>query len=258
MQTALQTITKIIYAVGCDEFPSIAARALCDFTSFELATIVVHRRNTRPSLLFDNFACTGNRQGLRNYVSITHRLNPVLKRRGNLGAVRASDYKVTPAHNPQTLPYFRKASEEELGFLTIGWPAGLEELGLYFEGCNGRVEFCVYRQRAHTPASDKTLRQLNALCGPISAAFSRHDYLTRASAPAAGFSPRQTQVVELMLLGYSTEAMALRLQLSRYTVKDYRKQIFRKLGISSLAELFALSLRSSQVSPLRGDVPLQQ
>ena len=256
MQTALQTITKIIYAVGCDEFPSIAARALCDFASFELATIVVHRRNTKPSLLFDNFACTGSRQGLRNYLSITHRLNPVLKRPGTLGAVRASDYTVTPALNPQTLPYFRKASEEELGFLTIGWPAGLEELGLYFEACNGRVEFCVYRQRACSPASDKTLHQLNALCGPISAAFGCHHFLTRASAPAAGLSPRETQVVELMLLGYGTEAIALRLQLSRYTVKDYRKQIFRKLGISSLAELFALSLRSLQISPLRGGVPL--
>jgi len=46
-------------------------------------------------------------------------------------------------------------------------------------------------------------------------------------------------VCDLMLLGCSSEAIALRLNISRYTVKDHRKHIFRKLQIGSLAELFA-------------------
>ena len=53
-------------------------------------------------------------------------------------------------------------------------------------------------------------------------------------------SPREREITELLLIGCSSEAIALRLGISRYTVKDYRKQIFRKLGIGSLAELFAL------------------
>jgi DNA-binding CsgD family transcriptional regulator len=253
MQTAFQTITQIIYAVGRDDFPSIAALSLCELTSFELATIIVHRHKTTPSLVFDNFASLGSRQGLDNYLSITHRLNPVLNRSGNLGAVRASSYKATPAPDSSTLRYFRKTSKEELGFLTIGWPAGMEEIGLYFEAFGGVVEFCVYRERSRTPAANQTLHELDSLCEPIAAAFSRHDALARAAAPAGSFSPRQMQVAELMLLGCSSEAIALRLEISRHTVKDYRKQIFRKLGISSLAELFALS-RCSSLSPLWGDV----
>jgi DNA-binding CsgD family transcriptional regulator len=43
------------------------------------------------------------------------------------------------------------------------------------------------------------------------------------------------------LIGCSSEAIALRLSISRHTVKDHRKQIFRKLGVGSLAELFALN-----------------
>jgi DNA-binding CsgD family transcriptional regulator len=58
-------------------------------------------------------------------------------------------------------------------------------------------------------------------------------------------SPREAQVAELMLAGCSSEAIALRLDISRYTVKDHRKRIFRKLGIASLAELFALHRRPS-------------
>jgi len=258
MQTAFQAITQIIHAVGRDDFPSIAARSLCELTSFELATIVVHRRKARPSLLFDNFACTGSRQGLQNYLSITYRLNPVLKRPGNLGAVRASDYKVTPMHDPRTQPYFRKTAQEELGFLTVGWPAYMEELGLYFEAFGGVVEFCIYRQRSGKPASNETLHALSLLCEPMAAAFNRHNALARASKQDGNLSPREVQVAELMLIGCNSEAIALRLQLSRHTVKDYRKQIFRKLGISSLAEFFALSRELQQTSPLRGDVPLRQ
>jgi DNA-binding CsgD family transcriptional regulator len=56
-------------------------------------------------------------------------------------------------------------------------------------------------------------------------------------------SPREAQIAELMLAGCSSEAIALRLDISRHTVKDHRKRIFRKLGIGSLAELFALHRR---------------
>lgn len=252
MQMAFQTMTQIIPAIGCDDFPSIAARALCELTSFELATIVVHRSNAAPSLVFDNFAPTG-RQGLENYLSTTHRLNPVLKHPGNLGAVRASDYKANPVSDRRTMPFFDKTAEEELGFLTVGWPAGMEELGLYFKAFGGLIEFCVYRKRSRTPAANETLQALSSLCPPMAAAFNRHEALTRVGMPGNTFSPREMQVVELMLHGCNSEAIALRLQISHYTVKDYRKQIFRKLDISSLAELFALSRHSPHIPPLWGD-----
>jgi DNA-binding CsgD family transcriptional regulator len=252
MQATFQAITQIIRAVGHDEFPSIAAHALCELTSFELATIVVHNRNARPSLVFDNFACPESRMGLQNYLSITHRINPVLQRFGKPGAVRASDYRSTPAPDLRTSPYVRKASAEELGFLTLGWPAGLEEIGLYFEGIGGIVEFCCYRERARTPAPGQTLHALNSLCEPVAAAFDRHDAITQIGTPFGGLSSRERQVTELMLQGCASEAIALRLQISCHTVRDYRKQIFRKLGISALAELFALARRPPPCPPTSG------
>jgi len=254
MQATFQAITQIIRAVGHDEFPSIAAHALCELTSFELATIVVHNRCARPSLVFDNFACSESRKGLQNYLSITHRINPVLQRFSKPGAVRASDYRSTPAPNLRTTPYIRKNSDEELGFLTLGWPAGLEEIGLYFERIGGIVEFCVYRERARTSAPVQTLHALGSLCEPVAAAFNRHDAITQSGIPFGGLSSRERQVAEQMLQGCTSEAIALRLQISCHTVKDYRKQIFRKLGISSLAELFAIALRPPPCPPHQGGV----
>jgi len=259
MQTAFQAITQIIHAVGRDDFAAVAARALCDLTCFELATIVVHRRKTAPSLLFDNFALMDARLGLQNYLSITHRLNPVLRGSGgNAGAVRASDYKATPLSDQRTAPYFNRTAQEELGFLTVGWPAGMEELGLYFEAMDGVVEFCVYRERSRKPAANETLSALNLLREPIAAAFSRHEAFTRSSVPASMLSPREAQVAELMLAGCSSEAIAMRLHISRHTVKDHRKQIFRRLGISSLAEFFALSQRASNPPLWRDVLPVQE
>jgi DNA-binding CsgD family transcriptional regulator len=245
MQTVFQTITQIIRAIGDDEFPTVAANALCCFSAFDLATIVVHRRNQNPTLMFDNFDSVGCRQGIQNYVSFTYSLNPVLKHQNSLGAVRVRDYKAKPQPDERTKSHFLTSPEEELGFRTIGWPARLEELGLYFNACGGVVELSIYRERARSPASHTTLSDLKKLCEPIAEAFGRHDTLAgtriaRRVPEAALLSPRERQIVDLLLIGCTSEAIALRLQISQHTVRDYRKHIFRKLRICSLAELFAL------------------
>lgn len=57
-----------------------------------------------------------------------------------------------------------------------------------------------------------------------------------------GLSPRQAEVALLILRGHSTVSIALRLELSPQTVKVFRKQLYRKCGISSQGELFSLIL----------------
>ena len=89
------------------------------------------------------------------------------------------------------------------------------------------------------------LVMLFALAAPAAAAPPPDHELTprvltgEGAALRACLSPRENQVCDLLLLGCSSDAIALRLGISRHTVKDHRKQIFRKLGIASLAELFA-------------------
>ncbi|ADV83582.1 LuxR C-terminal-related transcriptional regulator [Terriglobus saanensis] len=245
MQSVFQTITQVIGAIGDDEFPVVAANALCCFSGFDLATIVIHRFDETPRLVFDNFDSVDCRQGIENYISFTHRLNPVLKCRNSLGAVRVRDYKAIPQPDERTGSYFQLSPEEELGFRTIGWPTRLEELGLYFVACGGVVEFSIYRKLTRSLASNTKLADLETLCGPIAEAFSRHDALSGMRIAgrfpeAALLSSREQQIADLLLIGCTSEAIALRLEISRHTVRDYRKQIFRKLQICSLAELFAV------------------
>jgi DNA-binding CsgD family transcriptional regulator len=236
-------LSRIIGAVGAPEFPAVAARAVTQAMDFELATLVVHRPRSAPALLFDDFEAVDGQEGVRNYVAATHRLNPMLAAGAGEGAYRAGDFAIRPA--AAAAPADRlvvEAPDEELGFRTLGWPPGLEEIGLHFRGWGGLVELACYRPRRSRPTC--RLDELAALREPMAAAFQRHAELARpAAALAAALTAREREVVELLLIGCGSEAIALRLGIGRHTVKDHRKRIFRKLRIGSLAELFALHRR---------------
>ncbi|WP_299852276.1 helix-turn-helix transcriptional regulator [uncultured Roseovarius sp.] len=55
-------------------------------------------------------------------------------------------------------------------------------------------------------------------------------------------TPRQAQVALFILRGHSSVSISLRLKISEQTVKVFRKQLYRKCGISSQAELFSMMM----------------
>lgn len=55
---------------------------------------------------------------------------------------------------------------------------------------------------------------------------------------------REAAIVELVLQGHSSESIGLRLNISTGTVKVHRRNVYRKLGISSQFQLLALYLDS--------------
>lgn len=62
----------------------------------------------------------------------------------------------------------------------------------------------------------------------------------------AALTPREQQIVELILDGNGSQQIAVRLFISLGTVKNHRKSIYSKLGIHSQAELFSLFLSLPQ------------
>jgi DNA-binding CsgD family transcriptional regulator len=57
-------------------------------------------------------------------------------------------------------------------------------------------------------------------------------------------SPREKDVLELMLRGYGTDTTATRLGIARETVRRHRKSIYRKLDVNSQTDLFSLFLNA--------------
>ncbi|NQX89405.1 MAG: helix-turn-helix transcriptional regulator [Halioglobus sp.] len=74
---------------------------------------------------------------------------------------------------------------------------------------------------------------------------------------ASMLSPREKDVLELMLRGYGTNTSAERLNIAVETVRRHRKSIYRKLDVSSQTDLFSLFLNSlSCVGEAAGADPL--
>ena len=55
-----------------------------------------------------------------------------------------------------------------------------------------------------------------------------------------GLSVAQSRVLELLLMGLQEKEVATKLEVSLHTVHNHVKQIYKKLGVSSRAELLAL------------------
>ena len=57
-------------------------------------------------------------------------------------------------------------------------------------------------------------------------------------------TPREAAIVELVLQGHSSEAVGRLLGIATGTVKVHRRNVYRKLGISSQMQLLSLYLKS--------------
>lgn len=66
-----------------------------------------------------------------------------------------------------------------------------------------------------------------------------------------GISPREQQVIGLLLEGLGTADMAHRLSISEHTVRDHLKRLYRKTGTRSRSELMS-TLSSARMEPANG------
>ena len=241
-KSVVAALARIISAIGKADFMASTARSIADVTGFDYATFFLHGTGDRARPLYDNF--DHGQEGLENYASHTFHFNPMLAR--STGIFRAQDFFRPDAKIDESMiDYIVPSPREELGFRTLGWPENLEEIGLYMRACGGIVELSFYRKRGSASVPGRMIRELEELRAPLAAAFERNAELAGTPKPAVTISrtvlsPRERQIVGLILLGCSSEAIGHRLDISLHTVKDHRKKIFRKLGISSIAELFIL------------------
>lgn len=66
--------------------------------------------------------------------------------------------------------------------------------------------------------------------------------------------PREQQVTALVARGLSTAEIAANLSLSTHTVRDYLKQVFEKVGVSTRGELVAKIFAEHYAGPLHTDM----
>lgn len=105
---------------------------------------------------------------------------------------------------------------------------------------SGAVGF-VLKDRADTdlPAAVRCVAQGGEYVSPRVAAALE----ARRRSLDDGLSPRETEILRLIALGYTSSEIACMVHLSRRTVETHRANIHRKLGLSKRAELVQVALR---------------
>lgn len=132
-------------------------------------------------------------------------------------------------------------------------PAGLDDLmvSLYPMPPRDLSAVGFHRAAGKGPFGDRERCLVHLITGEI-------DWLHRAGTdvPAAGdvlhLTPRQRQVLMLLLSGDSRKQIAGKLRISEHTVTDYMKALHRQFNVSSRGELLARFMSGNGALPAAG------
>ncbi len=252
-----QEVSLLFAAANGGSFIAVLRRFVAALVPFDDLNVFCQNGTDRPQLIWSSFQPSVIRTGVRNYVEATYVLDPFVH--AFRAGAPAGAYRAVDVAKPASLSREEVASlplqvspGEELGFVTDDWPENRAELQIVFAlGLEIKSDICcqvgLYRDPAGPVFSDRDARLLTGVTPLISGAFSQYwNRLARArggsvEAPCMRLlSPRERDVIDLVSQGFASAAISTLLQVGLETVKTHRKRAYRKLRISSQAELFAL------------------
>lgn len=241
-----ETSADLVDAIEDPVFPSIFSRSLATLISFEDCTQVLYDGNRRQVLV--------SRDGRdRSGTGFEHR---------DGGTVRHPFDRMYRAGVRSGVHLLREPSRDPAG--EFGYPArecradGMTEcseelcIALPMSG-----ETCTLmrltRRRSGRRFTDEEAGRVRSVLPFLTSVFRRHCHC--AGLPADGrsdtiepkllqrierLSPREKEIVGLLIGGHSTLSISLRLDISGTTVKTHRKNLYSKLGVGTIHELFSL------------------
>lgn len=256
-------VAQMIAHVGTAGFGAGLDAALRAVAAFDLTAVLAYPPGQRPLLLHDGLNKVSDAGAMDAYLDGTYLLDAVYtacKRQVAPGFYRLSDlapdafFEGEYYNSPHVHPCISLQSgalAEEVAFI-IRFPDGPYATYSLMRA-HGRQAFsvadvaglvayepivraAVLRNWGATVRAAQVARPGDA--GELEAAF--------RSFAADVLSPREQVIVSLVLRGHSSASVGLNLGIAEGTVKNHRKHIHAKLGISSQAELFALFLRHLQ------------
>lgn len=269
MMNTTQWTTQIGKLFGCidqSDFPHHLVDTLERFIDFDMAALFVYSGRSRPICLYDTFPDPHCKSGLRNYINGTYVLNPFYH--AHLSGIDAGVYRITDLTSdsftqaaPPEMFQVKITKSEEIGFVTKGWPTGLEELNIAVPlEHQTTVEISLCRSALNGGFQEQDIVALKQGLPIFCEAFRKYWSLRHEKETNASYVPplndlfnqfgqavltdREQQVIQYVLKGHSSESISYNLDISVTTVKTHRKRAYAKLNISSQSELMSKFLNS--------------
>jgi DNA-binding CsgD family transcriptional regulator len=253
-------ISNAIDAIGKDRLPALLIKLIKFRIKIDAAILIIYRPECKPILLSSTFKEKRAQLGLSNYINDTYVLNPAylsFKKGKTRGITKISETSgkdsIKPAH--YTNYKIKESRDEDLGFLTEGWPERLEEISILFNLPNKEMgELAIFKKKI-SGFNKIDLNTLQILEPLIYSILKNHWTTARDNTIFKNtgsnqnkryknfgekiLSPREIEVAKLIFEGHSGNSIAANLDIAITTVKSHRKNMYKKLGIGSQQELFS-------------------
>jgi DNA-binding CsgD family transcriptional regulator len=246
----IAAVGGLFRALHGERFPLALRDAIGQICDFDSMVVTAYAGNARPKTLFHDFDEVQATINISFYETGPYLLDPfyLACREGReAGAYRLGD--LTPAG-------FFKSEYYRTFYRRIRLS---DEMGLIMRAGVDRWLVVSLARRVRRPKFDlHDLATVNAAFGILSGAVlshwggqdvvaesdGNHDLQDRLRSFASDtLSPRESEIVQLILQGHSTPSAAALLDIAEGTVKVHRRHAYAKLGITSQAELFSLATR---------------
>lgn len=250
---------RLLSKLGHQDFFASLPAFVAELWTYDFCMIFYYPVEKNPVSLFDGLTPEGYGDGVENYLKETYVINPFYRSLANgldsglysMGDLALQIGSVTA----ETSSLIQQDSNEESGFITTGWPQNATEVTLAVPLVDkSAIEVAVSRLESaggEMPQQDN----LRHLAPVLVTAIQKHVELKPDIFKSSNedtslavlledeqfgkLTRREFEIVELILSGYSSPAIADHLYIALPTVKTHRRNIFRKLDISAQVELFS-------------------
>lgn len=249
-------LANLITKVGRDQFPNALHQVLKLCCDFDAVIVFRYDQGAPPVALHHDLDEIRAAIAVAFYASGPYLLDPFY--RACQSETQARVFRLTDLapeafyRSEYYRVFYRKAKvRDELGILVP-------------DGPDHWLAISLTRSSRSTNFDEADCERMQAVLDILSAAMRRQwgqggsDAQDRAqdgwdmrmrSFGANVLSPREQEVVHLILLGHSSPSAAAYLGIAEGTVKVHRHHAYAKLGISSQAELFSLASRHMNMGP---------
>lgn len=250
----------LLARAGDHEFPGAFAAAVRRLAPFDYTVSFGYRGTGKPICLHHSFAPKQFDIHVRDYEIGPYLLDPFYKATAN--GVRSGLYRLADLAPDQ----FYKSEYYKSYYVQTG---PVDEVAFFTPVRDGWIVVTSLMRAPSQPAFSahdlRTLRTVEPLLRRIAEAHWRTDERLKAAHHAEddkevlrrtvqealdargmpSLTPRELQVVGLVLEGHSSESISNLLGISAGTVRIHRKNIYAKMRISSQRELFSIFIRTA-------------
>lgn len=244
----IDALARLVKQINSNRFPA-ALRALLELAcTFDSMIVTHYPPHARPISLYDDLGEVQAAIAVQFYSTGPYLLDPLYQHCHHGGEPGA--YRLHDLTNEAFLrsPYYRTFYRN----IRIGDEVGI----LIREYDNHWIIVSLARARRRPRFDDNDVTALETLFPLISAAVVRNWGGPHSDPEVANaiddrlnsfardvLSPREAEIVQLVLQGHSSRSLAAFLGITEGTVKAHRHNVYSKLGIVSQAELFSLATR---------------